>query len=165
MITNRMRRILEDDLDYLPAEIDVMDPQIASVVIERGLSRPSNGMPKKWIKLQSKTPSFGKFFDQFKKFVSQATEFVHKTFLPVFFPIAAILYGLNFLSKSFSKEKTSKFSPSKGIKLPSFFSNNRSKSSNFSSKPPNRSTAKAPVSRKNVDIKSLNKIVQSSSFL
>ena len=35
MITRRMRRVLEDELNYLPEEVDVMDPQIAKVVIER----------------------------------------------------------------------------------------------------------------------------------
>ena len=48
MITRRMRRVLEDELNYLPEEVDVMDPQIAKVVIERGLSRPMKGMPATW---------------------------------------------------------------------------------------------------------------------
>jgi hypothetical protein len=43
MITNRMRRLLENDLNYLTEEVDIMDPQIASVVIERGLARPTTG--------------------------------------------------------------------------------------------------------------------------
>lgn len=48
MITNKMRRALEDDLGYLPEEVDTMEPQIAAVVIERGLTRPANGMPESW---------------------------------------------------------------------------------------------------------------------
>lgn len=43
MITNRMRRLLENDLNYLSEEVDNMDPQIASIVIERGLARPTTG--------------------------------------------------------------------------------------------------------------------------
>lgn len=48
MITNRMRRVLIESLGYLPDEVDCMDPQVAAVVIERGLSRPSKGMPLSW---------------------------------------------------------------------------------------------------------------------
>ena len=48
MITNRMRRILQDDLGYLTNEIDTMDPQIAAIVIERQLNRPVAGMPSSW---------------------------------------------------------------------------------------------------------------------
>lgn len=47
MITNRMRRLLENDLNYLSEEVDMMDPQIASVVIERGLARPTTGKCRK----------------------------------------------------------------------------------------------------------------------
>ena len=48
MITQRMRRALEDELGYTADEVDSMEPSIAAVVIERGLSRPSNGMPQSW---------------------------------------------------------------------------------------------------------------------
>ena len=48
MITNKMRRALEDDLGYLADEVDSMEPSIAAVVIERRLIRPSNGMPLSW---------------------------------------------------------------------------------------------------------------------
>jgi len=48
MITNRMRRCLVQDLGYLPEEVDVMEPQIAAVVIDRSLARPSSGMPASW---------------------------------------------------------------------------------------------------------------------
>jgi hypothetical protein len=50
MITNRMRAILVDDLQYLPEEVDVMEPQIAAFVIEKNLFRPSKGMPDTWKK-------------------------------------------------------------------------------------------------------------------
>jgi len=48
MITNKMRRALVEDLGYSQEEVDGMEPQIAAVVIERGLTRPANGMPESW---------------------------------------------------------------------------------------------------------------------
>lgn len=53
MVTHNMRKILEDELGYLPSEVDSINPQIAAVVIERKLSRPSTGMPSKWMVAQS----------------------------------------------------------------------------------------------------------------
>lgn len=48
MITNKMRSVLQSDLGYLKEEVDEMEPQIASVVIERRLVRPLKGMPAAW---------------------------------------------------------------------------------------------------------------------
>ncbi len=48
MITRRMRRELVDNLGYLSSEVDEMEPSVAAVVIERGLARPSSGMPSSW---------------------------------------------------------------------------------------------------------------------
>ena len=45
-----MRRVLIEDLNYLPNEVDLIEPQIAAVVIERGLTRPASGMPASWRK-------------------------------------------------------------------------------------------------------------------
>lgn len=45
-----MRRVLTDELNYLSNEVDMIEPQIAAVVIERGLSRPAAGMPTSWKK-------------------------------------------------------------------------------------------------------------------
>ena len=56
MITQRMRRVLEDELGYGTDEVDVMEPQIAAVVIERGLARPAAGMPKSWRKKKTWSP-------------------------------------------------------------------------------------------------------------
>lgn len=50
MITNRMRNKLIKELGYLSEEVDMIEPQIAAVVIERALSRPSSGMPSSWRK-------------------------------------------------------------------------------------------------------------------
>lgn len=48
LITNKMRKILIQDLKYEPEEIDAMEPRIAAVVIERSLARPTKGMPDTW---------------------------------------------------------------------------------------------------------------------
>lgn len=37
------QQVLVDELDYLPDEVDDMDPQIAAVVIEKSLPRPRAG--------------------------------------------------------------------------------------------------------------------------
>lgn len=50
MITNKMKKILQNDLGYTNDEINQMEPQIASVVIDRKLHRPSKGMPPTWRK-------------------------------------------------------------------------------------------------------------------
>jgi hypothetical protein len=47
-ITRRMKKTLVEDLGYLGAEVDDMEPSVAAVVIERSLARPSNGMPASW---------------------------------------------------------------------------------------------------------------------
>ena len=50
MITNAMRAILVDDLDYLDAEVDVMRPEIAAQLIETRTKRPfgDRPMPEAW---------------------------------------------------------------------------------------------------------------------
>lgn len=72
MITTRMRNILVNDLKcvllplrcdvctswrkshgvllgrYLPEEVDEMDPSVAALIIEKGLTRPLKGMPRQW---------------------------------------------------------------------------------------------------------------------
>ena len=49
-ITQRMRRVLEDDLLYTTEEVDSMDYSIAVTIIQKGLARPRQGMPKSWKK-------------------------------------------------------------------------------------------------------------------
>lgn len=39
-----LEQVLVDELDYLPEEVDDMDPQIAAVVIEKSLPRPRAGI-------------------------------------------------------------------------------------------------------------------------
>lgn len=70
MITNRMRKILQDELGYLQHEVDTMAPEIAAVVIDRGLNRPSNGMPSSW---KRKEPSGEKFIAIAKRAISETS--------------------------------------------------------------------------------------------
>jgi len=45
-----MKEILQKDLLYTPNEISSMKPEVASIVIERKMQRPHNGMPIPWSK-------------------------------------------------------------------------------------------------------------------
>lgn len=112
MITNRMRRVLEDDLNYHEEEIDMMDPQIASVVIERGLARPLTGMPKSWHKIQPSKPMLSGIREsvtassqKFKKVVNFA---IYKV-LPIAIPAAGFVYAVpklfQILMQSYSSMK------------------------------------------------------------
>lgn len=167
MITNRMRRILEEDLSYLPEEVDKMDPQIASVVIEKGLSRPSTGMPKKWIKYQQSEPSLTKYVAVLKSALTRFTKFTFTKLLPVVLPLAAIGHVLakRFLGSpvegrpisTFTKEYPSIFKPKLRQK----------------SRPPGSSSVdnsrEFSLSRKKreglVDIRSLRQIIEKSNFV
>ncbi len=74
MITQRMRRVLEDELGYGTDEVDIMEPQIAAVVIERGLARPSAGMPRSWRKKRTwpiNDKAFSGFGDRIKTLCGQ----------------------------------------------------------------------------------------------
>lgn len=108
MITNRMRRVLEDDLNYHIEEIEVMDPQIASVVIERGLARPPTGMPKAWQSIKpSKTLTSdmrklifnmmngarSKIFSCYRA-MTNVMKFTAKNVIPIVIPTVGIVYGL-----------------------------------------------------------------------
>ncbi len=111
MITNKMRRVLEDELGYLPEEVDSIEPQIASVVIERGLVRPSNGMPASWRRNDNNNTKFpssnivtrlsrsifrvvSKTIDSFK---SAATKF-----LPAAIPLMLGMYLIPLFTESFN---------------------------------------------------------------
>eukprot|EP00904_Undaria_pinnatifida_P003329 jgi/Undpi1/12998/HiC_scaffold_7.g02662.m1 len=57
---NVVLKVLVEELDYLPDEVDDMDPQIAAVVIEKSLPRPRAGMPIVWrrsIRHKGSTPN------------------------------------------------------------------------------------------------------------
>lgn len=48
MITNKMRKVLINELQYTHEEVDSMIPDVAVVIIEKNLRRPVNGMPNSW---------------------------------------------------------------------------------------------------------------------
>jgi len=54
MITLNMRRVLVDELGYLPREVKHMRPDVAAVVVDKMLKRPSSGMPTPWYVDESK---------------------------------------------------------------------------------------------------------------
>lgn len=116
MITNRMRRDLENELNYLTEEVDIMDPQIASVVIERGLSRPSSGMPKSWIKIQSEIPFLEKQMTRLKNSMLKLADFTIYKIAPVAITAYTAVYILpNFVRLLVSKS-SSLFKGSKSLK-------------------------------------------------
>ena len=107
MITQRMRRVLEDELGYGTEEVDVMEPQIAAVVIERGLARPAAGMPKSWRKKTTWSPVVdGKLIENLKNRIKSLGEqlkapatFVVKRVLPV-----AVIGGATYLALPYLAE-------------------------------------------------------------
>jgi hypothetical protein len=50
MITQRMRKVLTQDLGYTNQEVQRMKPDVAAVVIQRNLIRPKSGMPAPWFR-------------------------------------------------------------------------------------------------------------------
>lgn len=103
MITHRMRRFLEVELGYLPEEIDVMEPQIAAVVIDRELARPTGGMPSSWRIPQLNEIQKGKNNNRLKLITSlknssnNIKDRIQQSFvkaLPLLIPVAVSLCGL-----------------------------------------------------------------------
>lgn len=91
-----MRRVLTEELNYLSSEVDMIEPQIASVVIERGLARPAAGMPASWKKtnvakaVKRKREGDGGGLDIFKFFSNLIGSFFNKTKRIIPVAIAAI---------------------------------------------------------------------------
>lgn len=169
MVTMRMRRVLEDELNYLSDEVDKMDPQIAAIVIERGLPRPSTGMPKKWIKYQQSPAQIPKFIVNMKNTAGFVTRFTVHQVLPVALPIALFFFGIPKLlqllvsktpANSFSEKSTPTSRWRTAPKREPQGSNQgfRSQRTNF-----NNNNGPKDKKTKAVDIRSLNKIVQQSS--
>ena len=102
-----MRRVLEDELGYGTDEVDVMEPQIAAVVIERGLARPAAGMPKSWRVKKSWAPVVnGKIIENLKNRIKSLGEqlkapasFAVKKVLPV-----AVIGGATYLALPYLAE-------------------------------------------------------------
>ena len=167
MITYRMRRILEEELNYLPKEVDVMDPQIAQVVIERGLSRPLTGMPVKWGKDQSLAVEHN---GQLKSMIKKATDLVFMKIFPLVIPVAAIIYALPMTLRYFRKKDSTKSDSVHAFKRPGFVLKGSQKSSKNlpRSSPPSLRRDKKHVGakgRKDVDMRALNRIVKPFNLL
>jgi len=102
MVTNRMREILIEELNYLESEVEMIEPQIAAVVIERGLSRPSAGMPPSWKKTNvsplvnlPKKKSTNKLFNPLNGIIKSIKFMFNKTKY-----ILPVIAGYLFLTKS-----------------------------------------------------------------
>lgn len=168
MITNRMRRILEQDLNYLPEEIDKMDPQIAPMVIERKLSRPSTGMPKKWIKYHKSEASMSKYAAGLKNSFERFTNFAVNQVLPVALPIIFFIYGLPMIVQSLANDPPEQISLEK--KSTSFpwqkkeVSVPPDSSRNYRSQRTVLPDGRGGKKGKKIDMKSLNNIVQKPNF-
>eukprot|EP01041_Mallomonas_annulata_P004842 gene4842-9646_t len=107
MITNRMRRVLTDDLGYMDSEVESMAPEVAAVVIERGLQRPSNGMPASWRRKRHRGEGLTTFLNSFKK-IGTYCNLMMKSILSKVkntairreaLPVVAIIVALIFRSK------------------------------------------------------------------
>lgn len=70
MVTNKMKHILLNELHYTEEEVRDIEPQIAAVVIEKELKRPTDGMPEAWKRpgniMRKKSKSLGKVDELFK---------------------------------------------------------------------------------------------------
>jgi hypothetical protein len=169
MVTMRMRRVLEDELNYLSDEVDIMDPQIAAIVIERGLPRPSTGMPKKWIKYQQSPAQIPKFFVDVKNTVRFVSHFAVHQVLPVALPIALFFFGVPKLLQLFASDTSAGTFSEKSISTSRWRAapkrEPQGSSQGFRSQRTNLNNNNGARDKKAkaVDIRSLNKIVQQSS--
>jgi hypothetical protein len=115
MVTSRMRAILENELGYLPEEVDVIEPQIAAVLIEKALVRPEAGMPSTWKRqvrkknaLAEMTSRIGDSFKSLKRSITNLSKNIvkltRKRILPILIPVLFIAVGyklfMSFGSKS-----------------------------------------------------------------
>lgn len=169
MITKRMRRVLEDELNYLSDEVDIMDPQIAAIVIERGLSRPSAGMPKKWIKYQQSPAQIPKFIVNIKKSVGFVLHFAVRRVLPVALPIALCFLGIPKLQQLLPSDTSADRFSEKPAAVSRWSSASKREPQGSSQvlksqrTKLNNSNSSQDKKAKAVDLRSLNKIVQQAS--
>jgi hypothetical protein len=99
MITQKMRKVLEKKLGYLREEVDLMEPQIAAVLIERSLPRPSKGIPESWKRtefIEKKSlailrPYFNKLQNSFKSLKDFSVKHI-QLILPSIFIVAIAIH-------------------------------------------------------------------------
>lgn len=117
MITNRMKKILIDNLQYLPDEVEELEPQIAAFLIDKNLPRPLKGVPPSWKRtIRDKSIRSSRINEGFKRFCKGLAR-VMKRSLPVVLPILVTIAGIQtlrmkmqtdenfFLNKIFHKSK------------------------------------------------------------
>ena len=84
----------------------MMDPQIASVVIERGLARPLTGMPKSWQRMKPSKPILSGLRKEISKIfvvISRSTNFTIRKLLPV---LLSVIFTAHALPKAISLLKS-----------------------------------------------------------
>ena len=171
MVTNRMRRVLEDELNYHEEEVELMDPQIASVVIERGLARPLTGMPKSWQRIKPSTPMLSGLSSKIASFadkVGKSVVFACKRVLPVAIPIFAAVYSFPKLIALVQKLRTSVVSTKRTKSTPSIQRASEplpQKQSNVVKEKQSSGESTIPKVDSRIDMKALNKIVRPSTLV
>jgi len=169
MITQRMRRVLEDELRYLPEEVDIMEPQIASVVIERNLSRPSNGMPASWRRTDPSDVSGGKSIQTFFKSINSLSKkfaitfgSAAKKFFPAAIPIVLGYYLIPMIGDALAGHGPQLLTSINTIRLSNPFTKSRSFDSIDNDKKLSRKRNRANKGSSYVDMETLNKVTKLS---
>ena len=190
VITNRMKRVLEDDLNYHEEEISVMDPQIASVVIERGLARPATGMPRSWQKIQPSKPmllGLRKRIASGFLVVQKRMRFMVMKVLPIAVPIAGAVIALPTVIRVMAKSSVwlaatvrsnyrqlSEDSSGRLISDSNSNSGQPASTPKLTTKPSSRTTKTAATNSKSdstdkinnrIDMRALNQVVRPSTLL
>lgn len=109
MVTHRMRAILENELGYLPEEVDVIEPQIAAVLIEKALIRPETGMPSSWKRQERKQNALTVIKDRIGHSLSSAKgnivnlfknifQLTRNRFIPILIPILCVAVGVGIMN-------------------------------------------------------------------
>jgi hypothetical protein len=178
MITNRMRRVLEDDLNYHEEEVEMMDPQIASVVIERGLARPLTGMPKSWQRMKPSKPMLSGLRKEISKIfvlVRRSANFTIRKVLPVLLPVIFSAHALPKLISVLKSNRVMKASRRRPVKK-SLVRETQAVTSKFEGRSPSsvpkspmrKGSASVPVEgvklENRIDLKSLNQIVRPNTL-
>jgi len=169
MITQRMRRVLEDELRYLPEEVDIMEPQIASVVIERNLSRPSNGMPASWRKTDPSDVSGGKSIQAFFKSINSLSKkfaitfgSAAKKFFPAAIPIVLGYYLIPMIGDALAGHGPKLLTSINTIRISNPFTKSRSFDSIDDDRKLTRKINRTKKGSSYVDMETLNKVTKLS---
>jgi hypothetical protein len=173
-----MRRVLEDDLNYHEEEVEMMDPQIASVVIERGLARPLTGMPKSWQRMKPSKPMLSGLRKEISKIfvlVRRSANFTIRKVLPVLLPAIFSAHALPKLISVLKSNSVMKASRRRPVNK-SLVRETQTVTSKFEGRSPSsvpkspkrKGSASVPVEgvklENRIDLKSLNQIVRPNTL-